>query len=380
MRYWICRTPGKVEGPFEYSIIESMKASGEVTGSLQICPEGSEQWQTLDSLLVESQAETTPPTDSTTPATESSQAMMQYDDQSEVSAPIAYLSFSFANAFAVGWKGFTENYGLLLGVSFLILVANLLPTLITLPINLAAGGANNSMAFIVMNQVFTYGWSILVVLPLSLGGIWLGVKIARGEEAVFSDCWIAYQRLGWVILGALLTYLLLLIIYIIAGICGGLPGLIIGLLIGLIGGSTELAIGCGLVIGTPIAICAILYGMARIILMLMPIIDPKMGRMSPPDAMTWAFKRSGTGIAWSLVGLMIVGGLILGLSFASCILPYIFLGLPLMQAVMGAAYALITSQDIDGMLCEHCGYARQGNDSPQCPECGNNWKIGARTA
>ena len=380
MRYWICKTPGKVEGPFEFSVIESMKASGEVTGSLQICPEGSEDWQTLDSLLEESQAETTPPTASATPATDSFAAMKQYDDQAEFTAPIAYLSFSFGNAFSVGWKGFTENYGLLLGVSFLILVANLIPTLITLPINLAAGGANNSIAFIVMNQVFTYGWSVLVVLPLTLGGIWIGVKIARGDGAVFSDFWIAYRRLGWVVLGALLTYLLLLIIYIIAAICGGVPGLLIGLLIGSIGGNTELAIGGGLVIGTPIAICVILYGMARIILMLLPIIDPKMGRMSPPDAMTWAFKRSGTGIAWSLVGLMIVTGLILGLSFATCILPYIFLGLPLMQAVMGAAYALITSPDIDGMLCEHCGYVRVGNDSPQCPECGNNWKLGARTA
>ena len=380
MRYWICRIPGKVEGPFEHSVLESMKASGEVTGSLQICPEGSELWQTLDSLLEEDQSETTPPADFATPATESSQAMKQYDDQAEANAPIAYLCYSFGNAFSVGWKGFTENYGLMLGVSFLILVANFIPTLITLPFNLAAGGANNSMAFIVMNQVFSLGWSLLVSLPLTLGGIWIGVKIARGDKAVFSDLWIAYQRLGWVILGALLSYLLITIIYIIAALCGGVPAVVIGLVISLLGGSTELAIGCGLVIGIPIALCAILYGLARFILMLLPIIDPKMGRMSPPDAMTWAFKRSGTGIAWSLVGLMIVVGLILGLSFAACFLPYIFLGLPLMQTVMGAAYALITSQDLDGMLCEHCGYAREGNDSAQCPECGNNWKIRARTA
>ena len=380
MRYWICRTPGTVEGPFDYSVIESMKASGEVTGLLQICPEGSEDWQTLDSLLEERQAETTPPTDFATPATDSFAAMKQYDDQVESTAPIAYLSYSFGNAFAVGWKGFTENYSLLLGVSFLILVANFIPTLITLSINLAAGGVNNSMAFFVMNQVFTYGWSLLVSLPLTLGGIWIGVKIARGDKAVFSDLWIAFQRLGWVILGALLSYLLTIIIYITAALCGGVPAFVIGLVISLLGGSTELAVVCALVIGTPIALCVILYGLARIILMLMPIIDPKMGRMSPPDAMTWAFKRSGEDIAWSLVGLMIVVGLILGLSFAACFLPYLFLGLPLMYTVVGAAYALITSPDIDGMLCEHCGYARQGNDSTQCPECGNTWKIRARTA
>lgn len=380
MRYWICRTPGKVEGPFDYSVIESMKASGEVTGLLQICPEGSEDWQTLDSLLEERQAETTPPTGFATPATDSFAAMKQYDDQAEATAPIAYLSYSFGNAFTVGWKSFTENYGLMLGVSFLILVANFIPTLITLPINLAAGGANNSMAFMVMNQVFSLGWSLLVGLPLTLGGIWIGVKIARGDKAVFSDLWIAYQRLGWVILGALLSYLLMIIIYIAAALCSAVPAVVIGLVIALLGGSTELAFAIAGVIGIPIALCIILYGLARIILMLMPIIDPKMGRMSPPDAMTWAFKRSGTGIAWSLVGLMIVSGLILGLSFAACFLPYLFLGLPLMQTVIGAAYALITSQDIDGMLCEHCGYARQGNDSAQCPECGNNWKIGARTA
>ena len=380
MRYWICRTPGKVEGPFEHSVLESMQASGEVTGSLQICPEGSEHWQTLDSLLEENHSETTPPADFVTPATESSQAMRQFDEQAEATAPIAYLSYSFGNAFAVGWKGFTENYGLMLGVSFLILVANFIPTLITLPINLAAGGANNSMAFMVMIQVLSYGWSLLVSLPLTLGGIWIGVKIARGDKAVFSDLWIAFQRLGWVILGALLSYLLIIIIYITAALCGGVPAAVIGLVISLLGGSTELAFVSAGVIGIPIALCIILYGLARIILMLMPIVDPKMGRMSPPDAMTWAFKRSGAGIAWSLVGLMIVGGLILGLSVAACFLPYLFLGLPLMQTVMGAAYALITSPDIDGMLCEHCGYARQGNDSTYCPECGKNWKLSTGTA
>ena len=282
MRYWICRTPGKVEGPFEHSVIESMKASGEVTGSLQICPEGSEDWQTLDSLLEEDQAETTPPADFATPATESSQAMKQYDDQAEANAPIAYLCYSFGNAFSVGWKGFTENYGLMLGVSFLILVANFIPTLITLPFNLAAGGANNSMAFMVMNQVFSLGWSLLVSLPLTLGGIWIGVKIARGDKAVFSDLWIAYQRLGWVILGALLSYLLIIIIYIAAALCGGVPAVVIGLVIALLGGSTELAIGCGLVIGIPIALCAILYGLARFILMLYTHHRSQNGTNEPP--------------------------------------------------------------------------------------------------
>jgi hypothetical protein len=183
-----------------------------------------------------------------------------------------------------------------------------------------------------------------------------------------------------VILGALLVYLLVIIIYIIAFICGGVPGLIIGLLVEWVGGSTELAVICGAGVGGLILLFVVFYGTVRIMLMIMPIIDPKMGRMSPPDAMSWAFKRSGQGIAWSLMGLVIVGGLILGASFAACGLPYLFLGLPLIQAVSGAAYALITSQDIDGMLCEHCGYARQGNDSAQCPECGNNWKISARTA
>lgn len=380
MRYWICRTPGKVEGPFERSVIESMKAAGEVTGALQICPEGSETWQTLDSLLTESNAETRAPNDFATPATESSQAIKQYEAQSDRTAPIANLPYSFANSFSVGWKGFTENYALFLGVSFIILVANLIPTVIMLPMNILSGGANNSMGFIAMTQLFTYAWSLLVGLPLGLGGIWIGVKIARGEQASFSDFWIAYQRLGWVILGALLLYLLLIIIYIIAFICGGVPGLIIGLLVSLVGGPTELAVICGAGVGGLILLFVVFYGMVRIMLMIMPIIDPKMGRMSPPDAMSWAFKRSGQGIAWSLMGLVIVGGLIIGASVAACGLPYLFLGLPLIQAVSGAAYALITSQDIDGMLCEHCGYARQGNDSEQCPECGNNWKISARTA
>jgi hypothetical protein len=159
MRYWICRTPGKVEGPFERSVIQSMKAAGEVTGALQICPEGSETWQTLDSLLTESNAETRAPNDFATPATESSQAIKQYEAQSDRTAPIANLPYSFANSFSVGWKGFTENYALFLGVSFIILVANLIPTVITLPMNFLSGGANNSMGFIAMTQLLAVSGS-----------------------------------------------------------------------------------------------------------------------------------------------------------------------------------------------------------------------------
>ena len=51
MRYWICRTPGKVEGPFERSALESMMSSGELTEDDQVCPEGSEVWQTFASLI-----------------------------------------------------------------------------------------------------------------------------------------------------------------------------------------------------------------------------------------------------------------------------------------------------------------------------------------
>ena len=68
-------------------------------------------------------------------------------------------------------------------------------------------------------------------------------------------------------------------------------------------------------------------------------------------------------------------GLIMGLSAMMCGLPYLFFGLPLSIGVWGATYALIAADDIDGTLCQHCGYAREGNDSSHCPECGKTWEL-----
>ena len=371
MRYWICRTPGKVEGPFERSALESMMATGDVTKDLQICPEGSETWQTLESLL---DAPGAGEDRSKTPPTNSSQAKASHSD-SYADSPIANMNYSFANVFAVGWKTFTENYGLLLGISFIVFVASLAPTVVMLPMNIFNPGANNALGFITMIQIFNYGWSLLVVLPLTLGGLWVGVKIARGEEVQFSDVWTPYHRLGWVLLGVLLLYLLVLIIYIAAFVCGGIPGLIVGFIVASASGDAGPGVISGAIVGVLIVLPIIFYGLARVIPMMVPIIDPKMGRMSPPDAMLWSLKRTGNGIAWSLAGLMVVMSLMAGVSVAACGLPYLFLVLPLSQTIFGSAYALLAAREIDGMLCEHCGYTRQGVDSTQCPECGQTWKI-----
>mgnify|MGYP004171561221 CR=1 FL=1 len=91
--------------------------------------------------------------------------------------------------------------------------------------------------------------------------------------------------------------------------------------------------------------------------------------------MQWALKNTKQGVAWSLVGLFFVVALMMSLSFITLVLPYLFFALPLSQAVWGAGYALIASGDIDDMLCQHCGYTRQGTSSPQCPECGKAWNI-----
>ena len=167
----------------------------------------------------------------------------------------------------------------------------------------------------------------------------------------------------------------MLIIYLCALICGGIPGVIIGLLLGLITSETAVGVVIGVGVGLLITVPIILYGLSRVILMLVPIIDPKLGRMNPPDAMQWALKNTKQGVAWSLVGLFFVVGLMMSFSFLIFVLPYLFLAMPLSMAIWGAAYALIASRDIDDMLCQHCGYTRQGTSSSQCPECGKPWGL-----
>jgi hypothetical protein len=181
------------------------------------------------------------------------------------------------------------------------------------------------------------------------------------------------------VLGTLLLYLLVLIIYIAGALCGGIPGLILGLIVVSLSGNTEAGVIAGAVLGIVIFLPLAFYGLARVFPMMVAIIDPKMGQMNPADAMTWSYKRTGRsistgqGIAWSLVGLTITLGLIMGVCALACGLPYLFFGLPLAAAVVGATYALLSADDINGLLCEHCGYLRHENDSTKCPECGKNW-------
>ena len=53
MRYWISRSTGVVEGPFDIPTLQAMLEEGAITNATQLCLEGTETWQPLSEFFAD---------------------------------------------------------------------------------------------------------------------------------------------------------------------------------------------------------------------------------------------------------------------------------------------------------------------------------------
>lgn len=251
------------------------------------------------------------------------------------------VAFTFSNAFEHGWQLFRSRYGLLLGAVGILIGASIFGSMVVNGLQLAAKGSTNramQVSLMVLSISFNLGFTFLVNMPLSVGAVWMAVRLARGEAATIADVGAPFRRLLHVIAISLLVSFVTLVVV-------GVPaaatiGAAVALGFGTNWSAASIVVG---VLGILGCIVLALYISARVVPSYLMVIDPEAGPHGPLGAIdslsaSWRLTR---GHAGRIIGLMFVLGMILGATFMMCLLPGIFFGYPLVLACYAVAYVLL---------------------------------------
>ena len=262
-------------------------------------------------------------------------------------------SYSFGAAFGAGLDLFKTRYGLVLGVSLVVMAVSALPGIVTTPINLMTmqngGGGSPALPLIqLLGSCFSIIWSLLVATPISIGGLWVMVRAVRGgreaEAVEFMDILAPFRRIGWVIVAQLLFSAILVTAVFVVIVILLVVAMVLGLVIGLTVGNDEqvaAAIGIGaMLLGIPLIVVLVYYPMVRIMGMMVLVVDEGRGHPNAVDALTQAWNGT-RGHGWSLVLLAILSGLLIPASLLLCGIGIFLVGIPLYSTIIAAAYALL---------------------------------------
>ena len=375
MRYWISRTAGEVEGPFDVPTLRAMLEEGAITSATQLCLEGTETWQPLRT--VNALRTDVPPTDVAI-----AQELVETSP-----APLDDQEFSIGNAFTLGWNCVVQNYGLILcmvlmwiGMSVALSVfsggLNVLTALNSGQVQpVAVGGGwtatvTNPWDFI--GRIVEF----LVITPYLLGVAIVLIRLLRGEPMQWSDSWCAFRGGNYPrVLLIQLCWLGLGVLFLIAmGLVFGLPVILLyGMNNAMTPGAEVL-----LFIGLGFLVLFAWYFYLRLGFTNFIVLDPCTQR--PPlfecFKISWEATRG-----WSTVGsLFLIGICCIVISIITalmCFLPFVLIGFPVIYAVLAATYALLianTGRVRDSNHCAHCGYRRSADSPTICSECGRPWR------
>lgn len=277
--------------------------------------------------------------------------------------------YSLGNAFSRAFELFKTRYGLVLGISMLTLAVNALPSILLTPISfMAVKSAQNSQASMMLpllqmgGQCFQLLWTLLVATPLSIGGLWVLVRMLRGDpDACFADITTPFRRLGWLVV----TQLLLSAVLIAAVFVAVFILLIISFIIGLIGGITfgseqRVVAMVGIaaaVLGVPLIITLVYYPMVRVSGMLLLVVDDTHGQLGPAEALSRSWNGT-RGHGWSLVLLFILTSLLVPATLLLFCIGVPLVGIPMYVSIFAAAYTLLFSDRSEPA-------AHERSDAPQ---------------
>ena len=269
--------------------------------------------------------------------------------------------YSFAGAFTCGGSLFRERYAPLLGASavFFALVVVELTIGFVLDATLGEGASD----------VLTFFTAVFLDGPLVVSWLYAGVAVLRRGTLDGTNLFRGFDRY-WRSVGVYVAAMLagVLLFAPIVGIGFALEGL------GRSGHSLGIALFVPLLVG---GVLLYLYVLARVTPALLMIVDEHQigGAAGVVDSVmrSWSAPRGAVG--WSLLALGLLCFVILLLSLLLLVLPYLFVGMPLVLAVAAAAYESLQTQRgafANPATCPKCGYALTGLASPQCPECGTD--------
>lgn len=183
--------------------------------------------------------------------------------------------------------------------------------------------------------------NIFVGLPFFYGCLHAATGAIRGTMKL-GDVLIGFRSYGTTLVGSLFV----VAVYAGVAMVAYIP-LIVAMVIGVAssprGGGESALILAGL-IGGLLMIALLMVGAALVVMRLffVPLvaIDPALGSMGVARAINYSWRAS-KGCGWSMTGALIVFSLIAALSFLLLCVGYIFIGLPLLMAMLAVMYETI---------------------------------------
>jgi hypothetical protein len=322
MDRWYLLDPSSAQpaGPFTLDQMRSMAASGGLLGSSQVAKVGAAGWSPAasDPALAGLFGAAAPPVP-------------------PVAMPAAAGGrFTFGSAWELSLQTIVSRYVPLLLLALVIFGVNLPSQIASFLLNPTLTGSQPSPGVLLTGNCFQIVYIVLIVLPIAYGAIYAAAEVTQGRGSLV-DIFMPFRRYG----AALVNVLALLAISVACFLVAYLPLLVLVILGGAVGG--EAGLGIGAVVGILLTLVAVLAIWAFVLIRIMyaPLIaiDPTMGSMGVADSFrfSWAATR---GLNFPMLGFLIVGSLLSGLSILLLCVGYLVVGVPLFLVMSGSMYQL----------------------------------------
>ena len=292
--YEMIGSDGEQYGPFTIQQLQDNLSHGRANAQTQIRETGTEAWQPLDQLL-------------------------NLSEQGQAREPLgaAVLSdqpLDVSLALSSGWALFKQHMGLMFGAGAIYLVLVIAAALVGSVIPFA---------------------QFLVQGPLTGGLIILTLNLSRYDQAEISDLFLGFKNYGWLLLITLIQAAV-----VIAAMIPGVIVMIVGGVIPAMTGASEPGVASIALLIVGFLLILILATIAVIFTYFaMYLIADKRAELG--DALAAGY-RAGKMNFWSILGLLILFGLVGFVSAIPCLLG-LFFAIPWSFAVMVKAYEQLFS-------------------------------------
>ena len=259
--------------------------------------------------------------------------------------------YAFGTALSLGITTFRRCWGHLVIVCLVFLAISVaigMPQGISEGIGDLSDNREAALALGLFGSCIGFILQVLVGLPLFAGLVGAAGNAVRGRTEI-GDLFMGFRRYGTVLLASLVlmaigtaltvaAYLVALVCATIFGVSGALAG-------GLAGGGNgaPIVFGAaflGFAVALLVAFLLVALVLVRVAFVPAMVADPALGTLSVGEALSrnWTQTR---GLGFSLVALSIVTSFLAALSILLLCVGYVLVGLPLLIAVLGAAYELV---------------------------------------
>lgn len=342
-------------GPFDLVALAAMVRSGKVTPETLVARVGATGWtparedpqiaELLSAASAKAELERARAQDA--PADEHARMIAPPTHAMPVAPLVESMQagpYSAGAAFRLGWASFAAQWGPLTVCTLIFIggwIAISIPGWIGQAMFAGAGGQGGGGATVLtvgglLASCVGYLAQIFVGLPFAAGFYYCGVRAVR-RELVPSDAFAGFRRY-WAVMG---ISLLTAVMSAVVGVVCVVPAAI-GVVIMV---STNSGVGLAIGIGLSIVFAIVLLCFLLVVLVMPPLIvvDPRMRAEWCPGALSIAWQMGRGGNCASYFALSILMGIFVGLTLLVLVVPFILLGLPLLMAVVGAAYELMAA-------------------------------------